>query len=231
MNLDNVTLITVDGTGTDINAAKALKYSLKDIAFKFVKLLTPSNKIYDYCETVIIEPITSMNGYNKFCLTDLKNYVDTEYCLLIQSDGFIINANKWCDNFYNYDYIGAPWHLHNLKINLPRYPLIFDQNLKNKKQYQIGNGGFSFRSKKLLKLTNTLYKDLMYGLPEDLVISILLREELEKHGIKFTDNIDLAAKFSCEATNINNKKYSSDESFGFHCKGTHPDKIKLLDLV
>ena len=48
MNLDNVTLITVDGTGTDANAAKALKYSLKDITFKSVKLLTPSNKIYDY---------------------------------------------------------------------------------------------------------------------------------------------------------------------------------------
>lgn len=231
MNLDNVTLLIIDGTGCDENACKALKYSAKDIKFKNVKLLTTNTNFYNFCETVNIEKITSIYDYSKFCLTKLHTYVDTDYCLIIQSDGFIINSNKWSNEFFNYDYIGAPWHLTNLKVNLPRYPLVFDQNLKNKKQYQIGNGGFSFRSKKLLKLTSELYNDSMYGPPEDVIICILLREQLEKHGIKFIDNIDLAAQFSCEATTINGKKYSSNNSFGFHCKDTHRDKIELLKLI
>jgi hypothetical protein len=231
MNLSNVTLVMTDGIGDDQNASKAVKYSIKDIKFKHVKFLTPSKTTYDFCETVNIQKITSPQDYNKFCLTELHAYVDTDYCITIQSDGFIINPNKWSDEFFNYDYIGAPWSLINLKVNLPRYPLVFDQNLKNKKQYQIGNGGFSFRSKKLLKLTSSLYTDDMYGMPEDVVISILLREKLENFGMKFVDDIDFAAKFSCEATTINGKKYSSNNSFGFHCDETHPDKIKLLHTI
>jgi hypothetical protein len=58
-----------------------------------------------------------------------------------------------------------------------------------------------------------------------------MREQLESFGIKFTDNLDLAAKFSCEATRINEKNYSSDFSFGFHCDETHPDKFKKLESI
>ena len=47
-------------------------------------------------------------GFNNFTL-DLNNYVVSEFALLIQHDGHIVNPTKWKDEFFNYDYIGAPW--------------------------------------------------------------------------------------------------------------------------
>ena len=65
----------------------------------------------------------------------LKKYIDTDFCLIIQGDGFVIHPENWTDEFLKYDYIGAPWR------NLAHYSFI-----------RVGNGGFSLRSKKLLKI-------------------------------------------------------------------------------
>ena len=48
--------------------------------------------------------------------------------------------------------------------------------------------------------------------------------------MKFVDDLNFAAKFSCEAKIVDGKRYSSDLSFGFHCDETHPDKFNLLKV-
>ena len=63
----------------------------------------------------------------------MNNYFDTDYVLTFQSDGFILNPDAWTDEFFNYDYIGAPW---------------------GDNRYAVGNGGFSFRSKKLMNFVS-----------------------------------------------------------------------------
>jgi hypothetical protein len=45
-----------------------------------------------------------------YCIYNLTRHIDTDYCLLVQPDGFVINPDKWDDDWYNYDYIGAPWY-------------------------------------------------------------------------------------------------------------------------
>ena len=55
-----------------------------------------------------------------------------------------------------------------------------------------------------------MFKNDHYGIPEDTLISNLYRNVLQNAKLKFTDDIDLAASFSCEATFVNNKQYSSE---------------------
>ena len=230
INLNDVTLITIDGKGNDQNAIKALKYSSTHIKFKSIKYITAGSLIPNFCETIKI-PKISWNEYNKFCLTNLYEYVDSDYVILIQSDGFIINPDYWTDAFLKYDYIGAPWPKENLRCNIPRWPRVFNQAAQNKSIYQIGNGGFTLRSKKLLYNTKQLYDNSMFELPEDIVISILMREKLESLGLRFVSDIRFAASFSCEAKNIDGIQISAENSLGFHCKDTHGDKVSLLNTI
>lgn len=65
-------------------------------------------------------------------IKELNKYIETSYVLIIQYDGFILNPDAWTDEFLEYDYIGAPWWYTD------------DCN--------VGNGGFSLRSKKLLEI-------------------------------------------------------------------------------
>jgi len=230
INLENVTLLTIDGSGNDLNAIKALKYSANKIKFGAIKYITSGDYIPNFCETFKISKLT-WNEYNKFCIKNLNEYVNTDFVLLIQSDGFVINPDKWDSEFLNYDYLGAPWGMNNLSYNIPKFPIILEECLKNKKVNQIGNGGFTLRSKLLLEHISTMYKPEHNGLPEDALICNLYRTVLQNAGLKFTNNIDFAATFSCEATVVDGKIYSSDNSFGFHCDETHPDKVKLLDTI
>lgn len=230
IELKNTTLVAIDGRGDDINTIKALKYSSTNIKFENIKYINSGERKIKFGQTIKIDKL-NWNDYNKFCLVNLINHIETEYVLLIQNDGFVLNANYWTDEYLKYDYLGAPWPMENLKNNLPRWKIVEDQFNKNKKIYQIGNGGFTLRSKNLLSKTKQFYEDNLYTIPEDILISIYLREKLEHCGLNFCSDIDFAAKFSCEANVVNGKWYSSNNSFGFHCKDTHRDKILLLNDI
>ena len=58
-----------------------------------------------------------------------------------------------------------------------------------------------------------------------------LRQFLEEQGFKFPNSIEFAGKFSCEAQSVDGYILSSDNSLGFHCGGTHPQKVKLLESI
>jgi hypothetical protein len=80
--------------------------------------------------------IISKSQYSSFVIKKLNEYIDTDYVLINQWDGYIINFDKWSDQFFDYDYIGAPWWWK-------------DDSLYG------GNGGFSLRSKEtMIKVIN-----------------------------------------------------------------------------
>lgn len=228
LNLNNVTLVAIDGRENALDTFKALKYSCKNINFKKKLFLTSNTENYDntFCEIKKIKNI-SHQEYGKFCLTELNDYIDTEYALLIQYDGFVLNHDLWTDDFLKYDYIGAPWTIENVLACANLKDIVFQSLISNKNLYQIGNGGFSLRSKKFLETTKKLYKEDFSGLPEDVVIGIMLRENLELNGIIFPDIIT-AGRFSCEEENINGQIFSTSFSFGFHGKTQHPELLKLI---
>ena len=99
INFDNITIICIDGVDPN-QGLKALKYSMKHITFAKSIIMShikpdnvPDNVVFEQ-----IEPLTH-DSYSPFVLSNLSSYVDTEYCLLINDDGFVINPELWDENF------------------------------------------------------------------------------------------------------------------------------------
>lgn len=228
----DITLIGVDGVGTDKSILKALKYSKQFFPNAKVKFLTSGkhDSIDSGIEHVKINPL-NYDEFSVFCLTQMHEYVDTTYMINCHGDGFVVNPHKWTDEFLKYDYIGAPWPKYNLAFTCQRWPIAKKPYEDSNETYRIGNGGFSLRTKKLLQATSILYTDEYFKLPEDLVICVLWRKKLEEMGFKFVSDILFAASFSCEARHVDEYILSSDDSLGFHCGETHPDKAKLLETL
>ena len=202
LDLLDVTLAIVDCVDIE-RAVKAINYSTKEVNFGKIKLLTSIKT--DYANAVKIPEIKSKEEYSKFCIKELNRYVDTKYVLLIQFDGFVIGGKKaWKKDFLDYDYIGAPWNYYD--------------------GYNVGNGGFSLRSKKLLKLLSEDNTINEYH-PEDNLIGRKYRPYLEANGIKFSPE-ELAWKFAIECGNKYGWNYKGQ--FGFHGFDViNHNKIKL----
>ena len=161
-------------------------------------------------------PRLDIVGYSQFILGDLYKYVETEYCLVVQSDGFVLNANKWNPIFLEYDYIGAPWPM-DLKLQPGNITLDLTRN-------SVGNGGFSLRSKRLLQETAKInFHELSFPTKsEDLILCHFLFQEMLNAGVKFPAP-ELAAQFSIESPTAAYGQNPST-SFGFHGK-------ELRDLI
>ena len=223
----DITITGIDGIGDDINLVKSLKYSKQFFPNAKLKLISAESSVCDIEYTRIQK--LNYDEYNKFCLTEWYKYIDTTFMLNCQGDGFVVNPTSWTDEFLDYDYIGAPWPKSNLERSSARWKLVEMSYTNSNKTYCIGNGGFALRTKKLMEMVSKLYLDEYYGIPEDLVISVILRKQLEELGFKFPTSIELAGKFSCESQFVDGYILSSNNSFGFHCDETHKDKIRLLD--
>jgi hypothetical protein len=211
--LPDVTLIAVSSVELE-STLLALSISSHEIQFGATKLIT-SEHIHSRLpslEVVKIPPIGIL-GYNKFMIESLHEYVDTNFCLVIQADGFVLNASRWNPEFLNYDYSGAPW-CQNLPLKRSDIGLSYIDMGKN----CVGNGGFSLRSKKLLlEVSKIKYEPHRY-IPEaeDMVICHHHFDQLVDAGIKFAPPT-LAASFSVE-TEEASYGYSPTSSFGFHGK-------------
>ena len=229
LDLNNITLVTIDGKGDNLMALKALKYSTSNIKFGAVKFISPCNlgddSFYEYVKIDLL----SYDDYNNFCINKLNDYITTEYVLIIQDDGFVINSQLWSNDFLNYDYIGAPWDNGHLYFNSQRWSKIHEKFKESGLQYIVGNGGFSLRSKKLLNSIKTVVKHYNNE-PEDVFISIFLRKELETNGCIFAP-FDVAKSFSCESQNVNGYHLTPAESFGFHGRDTHRKYVDQLNTV
>lgn len=208
INLHNVTLVSITSVNVE-RAIKALKYSSKDINFGNILLITDKDVSDENIKIEKIQPLDYI-GYSKFVVYELYKYIDTDFVLIIQDDGFVINPNEWDNNFLNYDYIGAPFPIPNINDNISyRDPF--------GKLIRVGNGGFSLRSKKLLKLASDLnleWKSYFGYYNEDGFYSVHNRHFYEQNGCNFAP-IEIAAKFSVEYPTIENENI---QTFGFHGK-------------
>jgi hypothetical protein len=137
-----------------------------------------------------------------YLLGKAVEHVTTEHVLLVQWDSFILCTEAWDDSFLDYDYIGAPWPLR------PQNP--------------VGNGGFSLRSRRLMRLIASGV--ISHAHPEDLCICEQHQETLANHhGVRFAPK-DLARRFSFEY-----ETYDSP-SFGFHGLFNFPRVLSEKDL-
>ena len=186
-NLKNISLVCIETRFVEL-ALFAIKKSTQNLAFDEIILFSDKKfDVPDEVTNIIIPPINSTQEYSEFIVKKLPDYITTDFILIIQWDGFVINHNLWNDDFLKYDYIGAPWG---------------DRPVK------VGNGGFSLRSKKILLAAQTIVSDNYH--PEDRVICETYQKYLEESfGVVFAPE-DLALVFSFEDV------YVDHETFGFH---------------
>jgi hypothetical protein len=181
MGIDDVTLVTIETHHHEL-AGLALEECLKRLPFKHVCTFS-DRPILDGARHVPISVITSLYDYCDLLLKSMWPFINTSHMLFVQWDAMIQNADYWDAAYLNYDYIGAVWPWHAAGSD-------------------VGNGGFSLRSKKLLHaLRDSLIQldpDTPDGLAEDVCIGRTYRYHLENvHGINYAP-ADVAAKFSFE---------------------------------
>jgi hypothetical protein len=156
--------------------------------------------------------------YSNITLRLLPAVVSTDFNIVVQCDGFAVNARAWTDEFLQYDYIGAPW----LWWGPP--------------EEQVGNGGFSLRSRRLYdalidwrpsyhaqdwpNLDAKYYSpNSRDGLNEDNLLAGPYRQYLEQHYQLKWAPTDLAHRWSIECS----ESYSNPwfkQSLGFHGRET-----------
>ncbi len=216
--LNQITLVSVAGINYR-SALKALKRSLKQVEFYDCKILTPTKPKYlpdgiKWEQTPKLRlRAPGIDDYSHFVLYELHKFIDTEYCLVVQGDGYVIDGSAWSDKFLEYDYIGAPW------------PIRTDSYIDPFGNHQrVGNGGFSLRSKKLLEVPNkveipwevnygTFYKHINAGsLAEDGNICVHNKHLFEAAGCKFAP-VEVAVNFARE---LPIPEYKGQRTFGFH---------------
>lgn len=199
----------------------ALDYCTKFFKFNNSTLFTSEDVNSSNHKVQKIEKFKTIDDYSNFILR-LYDYVESDYVLIIQDDGFITNPDKWSDSFLEYDYIGAPWPTS--KKFIKRWDdIIYQNSVKNIKRNRVGNGGFSLRSKKFLKYASQ-YKSTN-KIAEDVFLCLINYEEAIKNGIKFAP-FQIAYQFSSEVSlkgfhkkkEAKNKKFQQDKHFGFHGK-------------
>lgn len=198
VDLPDVTLVAVTSVAMEATL-EAMYLSGQQVRFGRSLLLSdvrpdivPGSEI----EWRQIAPLRSREAYSRFMLRDLAKHIHTTHVLCIQWDGFVLDATRWQDAFLEYDYIGAPW------------PHFTDG-------HNVGNGGFSLRSKCLLDACAAIEHD--GRMSEDVTICREARPLLEsRDGIRFAP-ADVARGFAYERCRVRGVE------FGFHGVFNMPD--------
>lgn len=224
MSITLFTATTVNHALTEFSLKKSLQ------AHKFDKVVVVCDKKlninhpYNWFDTKKSFETFNLVDYNTLCIKGMNDVIDTEHVLVTQYDGMACYRDMWSDEFLDYDYIGPPSH-----TTYPPVRKVFDEcdtdifpDNKFRSEWFVGGGGFSLRSKKLLKAlqddkikpwfstTNKKTGEQVDQLSEDITICVQHRSYLEQeHGIKFAP-IGVAVKFGAEVLTGYNF------CFGFH---------------
>ncbi|MDY4479470.1 MAG: DUF5672 family protein [[Pasteurella] aerogenes] len=239
-NVKNKTITIVSVTG-DQDYAQGSVYSIERSYEELQKKLPVENlkcllispekpkHIADYVQHIRCKPFSYLE-YNLFILYALGDLIETDFALVVQNDGFVVNGNNWKDEFFDYDFIGAPLHC--------MFEYLKDGSLKQYHNEQCNpfyknmpahffegqNGGFSLRSQRLLKLLRELNIKIQFPIPEplskgenislnytskshneDIVLTILIRKQLSENNIKFAPP-EISTYFACESAGIHHQR-------------------------
>jgi hypothetical protein len=189
--MKDITLVAIEFQWYDLTKY-AIQHSLKHIDPKEIIIISDKQIDIPGAKNIIRPPVTNISEYANIMLKGTAEHVNTKHALYVQWDGMANDQELWDNDFLDYDYIGAPWP--------------WETDGKN-----IGNGGFSLRSKRLLDACQDPIVCLTKedSVAEDKIIGNIQRPYLEeKYGIKFAP-IEIAKHFSFELG-----KYTP--SFGFH---------------
>lgn len=229
IGLENITAVSINCVNAQ-EGINALLYSAKNIQFKELILFTHEEISHPDIRVVKIDKLASVDQYNDFVLrlNDYYDILDSDYTLIVQDDGFVTSPELWRNDFLQYDYIGAPWPSERSWVEKQ-----FNQQYMKPGFNQVGNGGFSLRSRKFLELSAHFIS--CEGAGEDTFLCHRHYGYMLQNGINFAP-VEVAKQFSWE-NNIDDWQNPGvlDElkHFGFHGKNfsNSQEIIKLKDNI
>jgi ADP-heptose:LPS heptosyltransferase len=186
--IKDCTLIAIDTLNPGA-AIASLRKSMAQCEFDKVILYTNVDLKLDGISIVQIPPIKSKDEYSEFILKHAYLPITTNYVLVTQHDSWVLNGDMFDARLYDYDWAGALW--------------IENDGLAN------GNGGFSWRSLRLMKTVAT-DDHINATAPEDVAVSRVYRRYLEKnYDFKWAPD-EICEQFSFEL------RTPVGRTFGFH---------------
>ncbi|AUI66943.1 MULTISPECIES: DUF5672 family protein [Glaesserella] len=236
---NTITIVSVTGHQEYAQgSAYAIERSYEELQKKLPKenlkclLVSPERPAHleEYVEHISCQPFSYLE-YNLFLLYSLGDIIDTDFALVVQNDGFVVDGHNWRNEFFDYDFIGAPLRCMYERLNDGSFKEYnneqcdpFYENMPSN-FFEGQNGGFSLRSKKLLKLPRELDIKIPFPIPdtilakqdirleytsnkihnEDVVLTMYIRQLLIEHGIKFAPPI-IACYFASESTIVHAKR-------------------------
>lgn len=187
--LPQVTLCAATSVNVEATVL-AMQACMAQIDFAACRLFTDAPLAV--CDPGIVKvPIPAMINaaqYSDFLLSRMVDDVETSHALIIQWDGHVLDAGRWQPGYLDYDYIGASW---------PQF----------KDGHDVGNGGFSLRSRRLMAACRSPHFHRRH--PEDVAVGRVNRPWLESQGLRFASSL-IADSFSAERTG------DPAASFGYH---------------
>ena len=194
--LPDVTLACVD-TRAPQTALAAIQRCIAQIEFARVVLFTDAAAqgiLPAHIDGVPIS-IGSVDEYSAFMLRGLATHIATPFVLVVQWDGYVLDASTWDPAFLEYDYVGAPF-------------------ASGPQGWLVGNGGFSLRSARLLAAMQD--PAMSISNPEDTCICHDNRDRLERDfGIRFATP-QIAARFAFERVEPTGPTFGFHGLFNFH---------------
>lgn len=225
--MPKITIVAVTGhdayTQSSVYAIERSFLQLREITdIHSCLLVAPSAPVYlpSFIQHISCKPFSYLE-YNLFMLYGLGQLIHTDFCLVVQNDGFVINGQNWRNDFFDYDYLGAPVpYLLEIEDSFPKKLHTQSEWLAWHKSppshhYEPQNGGFSLRSRRLLNAPRELGLHYQIHAPnlftqtplalnwseglhhEDTFLTTSHRALLTQHGFRFAAT-EVAAYFSTE---------------------------------
>lgn len=182
--------------------------------------------------------------YSLFVTFVLHRFIKTDFALIVQNDGWVLNGSAFREEFLEFDYIGAPsGHSQIITDGKTENVKLFDwtSHYFSQKPGKVNfhmNGGFSLRSQRFLKTPEALGLDYRYRAPdliwhknddyasrmkwtngdawEDYFHCVINRSVMEEAGLRFAP-LCMAKHFSFEHYNPQvHRGLELSRSFGHH---------------
>lgn len=135
--------------------------------------------------------------------------VKVSHFLTIQWDSWVVDASMWRPEFLEFDYIGAPWWYRD--------------------GWNVGNGGFSLRSRRLAEHVARNGTIFPLQFPEDVALCRRYRGLLEADGFRWApDDVAIDFAFECVRPSL------TSPHFGFHAFRNFPfvlDRERLHERI
>ena len=214
----DITVVAIYGDGRGAIALPAMRKTAAALPGSQQLLITNVPVATDVPQKFVASGLDH-HAYSEFVLYGLHHYIDTPYALIVQHDGWALNPDNWQDDWLNFDYVGGLTHaaLTSYGVYKIWYTWWGEPDVR-----VVQNGGFSLRSKDMLKAPSR-YGIMRNQMPEamlmneDVQVCCFMRGALEQVGIQFCPD-EISKYFAFEHLGQPHEGMDLTKVFGHHAR-------------